>query len=70
MIENLIILKQYQNYDYPDYKGIRDIENLFGKVNEDYYKSVKTKGAFNDNYIEYQSTGTKTNNYQLKNIFS
>ena len=70
MIGNLIVLKQYRDYDYPDYKGIRDVENLFGKVNEDYYKSVKTKGAFNDNYIEYQSTVTKTNNYQLKNIFS
>ena len=33
MIGNLIVLKQYRDYDYPDYKGIRD---LFGKVNEDY----------------------------------
>ena len=36
MIGNLIVLKQYRDYDYPDYKGIRDAENLFGKVNEDY----------------------------------
>ena len=36
MIGNLIVLKQYRDYDYPDYKGIRDVENLFGKVNEDY----------------------------------
>ena len=34
-------------YDDLDYKGIRDIENLFGEVNEDYYKPIKTEGAFN-----------------------
>ena len=51
--ENLNKSKKYYDYDNRDYKGIRDIENLFGEVNEeDYYKPVKTKGAFNNNYIE------------------
>ena len=40
------------DHDDPDYEGIRDIENLFGEVNEDYYKLVRTKSAFNNNCIE------------------
>ena len=51
--------KNYYDYDDPDYKGIRDIENLFDEINEDYYKSVKTKSAFNGNYIEYESRGDR-----------
>ena len=35
------------------------MENLFNEINEDYYKSIKTKGAFNNNYIEYESRGDK-----------
>ena len=35
-----------------------DIENLFGEFNnEDYYEPIKTKDAFNNNYIEYESRG-------------
>ena len=41
----------YCGNDYPDYKGVRYIENLFNEINQDYYKSVKIKSAFNDNYI-------------------
>ena len=37
------------------YQGIRDMGNLFGEADEDYYKPIKTKSAFNDNYIEYES---------------
>ena len=28
--------------DDPDYEGIRSIESLFNKIDEDYYKPVKT----------------------------
>ena len=49
-------LKKYYDYDDSDYKGIRDIEKLFSEVNEDYYKRIKTEGAFNSNYIEYESS--------------
>ena len=51
--------KKYPDHDDLDYEGIRDIENLFDEINEDYYKQVKTKIAFNDNYIEYESRGEK-----------
>ena len=41
---------------------MRQIENLFDEINKDYYKPIKTKGAFNDNYIEYESRGDKDKN--------
>ena len=44
----------------------QETENLFGEVNEDYYKPGKTKGAFNDNYIEYESKGGKDKNLSLE----
>ena len=55
-------LKNYYDYDDIEYKGIRDIRNLFGEVDEDYYKPIKTKSAFNGNYIEYESKGDKDKN--------
>ena len=36
--------------------------NLFGEVDEDYYKPIKTKSAFNGNYIECESKGDKDKN--------
>ena len=56
-------------YDDLDYKGIRDIENLFGEVNEDYYKPIKTEGAFNGNYIEYESRGDKNKIFSPEEYF-
>ena len=32
------------------------------KIDKDYYKSIKTKSAFNNNYIEYESKGDKNKN--------
>ena len=37
--------------------------NLFNQsINEDYYKPIITKSAFNSNYIEYESKGDKDKN--------
>ena len=41
----------YYDHDDDKYYGIRDIENLFGEIDEDYYKPIKTVSAFNGNYI-------------------
>ena len=57
---------QYRNNKDLDYKGIRQIENLFDETNEDYYKPIKTKGAFNNNYIEYESRGDKDKRLSIK----
>ena len=66
---NLLELEKYlynfkRCYDYDDnkYQGIRDIENLFDEVDKDYYKPIKSKNAFNGNYIEYESKGVKDKN--------
>ena len=56
----------YRSNDDLDYKGIRQIENLFNEIDEDYYKLIKTKGAFNNNYIEYESRGDKDKNISVR----
>ena len=58
--ESLSKLNKYYDYDNIEYKRIRDIENLFGEFDDDYYKPIKTRNsAFNANYIEYESRGDK-----------
>ena len=57
--KSLYNLKKYYDYDDTEYQLIRDIITLFGEVDEGYYKPIKTKSAFNGNYIEYESKGDK-----------
>ena len=46
--EYLSKLEKYQYNEDLDYKGIRQIEILFDKINdEDYYKPININGAFN-----------------------
>ena len=52
--KNLSGLKKYYEYDDTEYRGIRDMGNLFNgnlfeEIDEDYYKPTKTKSAFNGN---------------------
>ena len=54
--------KEYPDQYDPNYNGIRDIQNLFDEINENYYKPVITKSAFTGNYIEYESRGDKYKN--------
>ena len=69
--ESLFKLNKYYDY-FVEYKGIRDVGNLFNGValsqstDEGYYKPIKTNSAFNGNYIEYQSKGDKDNNLSIK----
>ena len=66
--ENLNKLKRYRYniVDNIDYKGIREIENLFNEINgEDYYEPIKSNHAFDDDYIEYESRRDKDNNLLL-----
>ena len=58
--------KNYYDYDDTKYQGIRDIGNFFDEVDEDYYKPIKTKSAFNGNYIEYESKEDKDKNLSPK----
>ena len=59
--KNLSKLKKYCDYDDIEYKGIRDVGDLFNlSIDEDYYKPIRTNSAFNGNYIEYESKGDKS----------
>ena len=60
--ESLYRFKKYHDYDDIEYYGIRGIGNLFGKVDEEYYKPIKTRSASNGNYIEYESKRDKDKN--------
>ena len=56
--KNLSKLKKYYDYHDIEYKGMRDVKNLFdSSIDEDYYKPIKTNDTFNSNYIEYESKG-------------
>ena len=65
-------LEKHEYHDNEDleYKGIRQIENLFGEINENYYKPIKTKCAFNNNYIEYKSRRNKDINLSLEDYLN
>ena len=55
-------MKKCYDYDDSEYKGIRDVGNLFDlSVDEDYYKPIRTNSDFNG-YIEYESKGYKVRN--------
>ena len=68
MEKRIFKLKKYYDYDDIEYKGIRDLENLFNQSTiEDYYKPIKTTSVFdsNNNYIEYESKGDKNKNLSV-----
>ena len=51
---------KYHDHDDLDYHGIRDIENLFDNIDDDYYyKPISVKSSFNENYKYYESRGDK-----------
>ena len=65
--ENLFKPKKYYDYDDIEYKGIRNIKDLFDlSIDEDYYKPIITKDAFSGNYIQYESKGDKGKNLAIK----
>ena len=65
--ENVSKTKKYYDYDDIEYKGIRDVKDLFDlPIDEDYYKPVITSGAFNINYIQYETKGGKVKNLSMK----
>ena len=57
---NLFRARKYYDYDDTEYKEIRDVKDLFDlSIDEDYYTPIITNGAFNNNYIQYESKGNK-----------
>ena len=65
--KNLSKLKKYHDYDDIEYRGIRDVKNLFDlSIDEYYYKPIKTNDAFYSKYIEYESKGDKDKTLSIK----
>ena len=57
----------YHHRDDPDYYGIKNIENVFGEVDEkDYYKPMLAESAFKSYYKIYESRGNKDKNLSVK----
>ena len=64
---NLSKLKKNYDHDDIEYKGIRDLRNLFDlSIDEDYHKPIKTNDAFNSNYVEYESKRDEDKTLSIK----
>ena len=58
--KRILRLDKYQGYDDFEYKGIKDIKNLFKIwIDKDYYKPKLNKSGYNKNYAQYESKGDK-----------
>ena len=58
--KRILRLDKYHDYDDFEYKGTKDIENLFKiSIDKDYYKPKLTKSGYNKNYAKYESKGDK-----------
>ena len=58
--ERILRLDKYHDYDDFQYKGIKDIENLFKiSIDKDYYKPKLNKSGYNKNYAQYENKGDK-----------
>ena len=58
--KRLSALKKYFNHADAKYIGIKNVGSLFNRsTDKGYYEPIKTKSAFNSNYIEYWSNGDK-----------
>ena len=58
--KRILRLDKYHDYDDNEYKGIKDIENLFKiSIDKDYYKPKLNKSGYNKHYAQYESKGDK-----------
>ena len=63
--ENLSKTRKYYGYDDIEYRVIRSVRDLLDlTIDEDYYKPIIVRGAFDGNYIQYESKGGKEKIYQ------
>ena len=53
-------LDKYHDYDNFEYRGIKNVHNLFKlSIGKDYYKPILVKSGYNNNYMQYESKGDK-----------
>ena len=59
LVNKLNKKEKYHDRDDLDYHGLRDIENVFDNIEDDYYKPILVKSSFNENYKYYGNRGDK-----------
>ena len=58
--KKILELEKYRDHDDYEYKGIKDIKDLFKlSIDEDYYKPILVKSGYNKNYAQYESKGDR-----------
>ena len=58
--KKILKLDKYRDYNDYEYRGIKDIRNLFKlSINKNYYKPILVKSGYNGNYVQYESKGSK-----------
>ena len=58
--KNLLELRKYHDHDDNEYRGIKDIKDLFKlSIDKDYYKPVLLKSGYNNNSVQYESKGDR-----------
>ena len=58
--EKIHKLDKYYHDDDFEFRGIRNIQDLFkSSIDEDYYKPTLVRSGYNSNYIQYESKGHK-----------
>ena len=59
--KKILKLEKYHDYDHDhEYKGIKDIQDLFKlSIDKDHYKPVLVKSGYNNNFVQYESKGDK-----------
>ena len=50
---------RYHDRDDWDYHGLKDIENMFDNIDDNYYRPILVKSSFNESYKYYESRGDK-----------
>ena len=58
--KKILKLDKYQDYDDFEYRGIKNVHNLFElSIGKDYYKPILVTIGYNNNYTQYESKGDK-----------
>ena len=58
--KKILKLNKYHNHDNFEYRGIKNIHNLFKlSIGKDYYKPTLVKSGDNNSYIQYESKGDR-----------
>ena len=58
--KKILKLDKYHDHDDYEYKGIKNIKDLFKlSIDKDHYKPVLVKSGYNNNYVQYESKGDK-----------